>query len=164
MEVVKAPNPTKADTFYKMFLAGSIEMGAAENWQDKATDYFKDFPNLTIFNPRRDDWDSSWVQEITNPQFKEQVDWELDHLFRSNVIIFYFDPNTKSPITLLELGLILGRDMFHDADIYVCCPPGFWRRGNVEIVCERYGLEIFTDLNSVLTKIKDDIDLENLLG
>ncbi len=48
----------------------------------------------------------------------------------------YFDPNTKSPISLLELGLYAASDK-----LTVCCPEGFWRKGNVDIVCERYGVE-----------------------
>lgn len=71
--VIKAPNNINQRDIHKpsMFLAGSIEMGQAENWQDIMTKYFeKDF---NIFNPRRDNWDSSWVQSFDNPDFFQQV-------------------------------------------------------------------------------------------
>lgn len=128
----------------RLFLAGSIEMGTAEKWQDKVVASLKD-KNVVIFNPRRDDWDSSWVQSIDNPQFKEQVEWELDYLERANVVLFYFDPNTKSPITLLELGLV-----DKNKPVVVCCPKGFWRRGNVEIVCKKYDLIFCENLDEAL--------------
>lgn len=44
---------------WSVFLAGSIEMGAAEDWQDKLTKLLN-HPNIDyILNPRRDDWDST---------------------------------------------------------------------------------------------------------
>ena len=115
----------------KIFLAGSIEMGKAENWQEKIVNTFN--KSYLFFNPRRDDWDSSWEQKIENVQFNEQVTWELNALDSSDVIIMYFDPNTKSPISLLELGLYAA-----SGKLIVCCPEGFWRKGNVDIVCQRY--------------------------
>lgn len=91
---------------------------------------------MVVLNPRRDDWDSSWKQEKTDPQFSEQVNWELAAQEAVDVIVMYFDINTKSPITLLELGL------FTDTGkVIVCCPEGFYRKGNVDIVCERYNVE-----------------------
>lgn len=117
-----------------IFLAGSIEMGAAENWQDE---FMARYPNnMMFFNPRRYDWDSSW--DHNSPQFDEQVNWELDMLDQSDYIVMYFDPNTKSPISLLELGLYA-----NSGRLIVCCPDGFWRQGNVRIVCERYNIPLF---------------------
>lgn len=110
MKIVKAPNKHNELNGIKIFLAGSIEMGLAENWQDKITkeliecDQYTD-EELIIINPRRDDWNSSWIQSINNPQFTEQVNWELDSLEDSDIIVLWFDPNTKSPISLLEFGL-----------------------------------------------------------
>lgn len=137
MILVKAPHYIIEHKGHKvLFLAGSIEMGSAELWQDKVCELLKD-EKFLILNPRRDDWDSSWVQSKDNPQFRQQVEWELDGLAISDCIIFYFDKNTKSPITLLELGLCAwsrGRNCI------VVCPDGFWRKGNVDIVCERYNV------------------------
>ena len=93
-----------------VFLAGSIEMGKAEDWQTKVTKSLtKEFSNVYIFNPRRDDWDSSWKQEIGDKKFNEQVTWELSHIEESTVMLVYFDPKTQSPITLAELGVACGK-------------------------------------------------------
>lgn len=117
------------------FLAGSIEMGMATDWQTLVGNKFDSF-DIIIWNPRRLSWDSSWEQSIDNPIFKEQVDWELDALNRAEAIFFHFEPQTKSPITLMELGLFAqsGKCLVH-------CPKGFWRKGNVDIVCHRYNIQ-----------------------
>jgi hypothetical protein len=133
-----------------IFLGGSIEMGAAEDWQSKFTEAFADH-SITILNPRRDDWDSSWKQDITDPNFNNQVNWELNALIDADCIVFYFDPNTKSPISLLELGLFA-----RSGKLLVCCPEGFWRRGNVQIVCARWGIPLIETLDELigLAKLK----------
>ena len=105
-----------------IFLAGSIEMGAAEDWQSKVVNYFKDW-QLTFYNPRRESWDSSWKQEQKVDQFNQQVNWELNHLENCDTIFMYFDPSSKSPISLLELGLFAS-----SGKMIVCCPDGFWRK------------------------------------
>lgn len=135
-------NQIKAPSFVNrklktVFLAGSIEMGAAENWQDRVARLLED-TNWTVLNPRRDDWDNSWEQKISHPAFNEQVSWELQGLESSDMVIVYFDPNTKAPITLLEFGLLAGRST---PNMLVICPEGFYRKGNVDIVCERYRIK-----------------------
>lgn len=117
-----------------VFLAGSIEMGRAELWQDEVAATLRTEP-LTILNPRRDDWDASWEQSSANPQFVAQVTWELDAQERADLIAIYFAPETYAPITLLELGLFAA-----SGKLLVCCPPGYWRKGNVDLVCARYGI------------------------
>lgn len=131
----------------KIFLAGSIEMGKADNWQALVEEFFKDEPNVVLFNPRRDDWDSSWEQSINNAQFYTQVTWELDHLEKVDVIIMHFVPDTMSPISLLELGLYAD-----SGKLLVSCPDGFWRKGNVEIVCEQYGIVCYNSIEELLSE------------
>ena len=130
-----------------LFLAGSIEMGKAENWQLKVENYFEALDDYTILNPRRDDWDASWEQSIENPNFYQQVNWELTGLERADKILMYLSPNTQSPISLLELGLYA-----KSGKVLVCCPNGFWRKGNVEVVCERYHIPLFESLEELLDK------------
>jgi len=139
VKVLKAPDKGiyHMATTVSLFLAGSIDQGKAENWQERITRDLSDL-NITIFNPRRNDWDSTLIQDITNPVFKEQVNWELDAMIRADIILMYFDKDGPAPITLLELGLHAKSDK-----IIVCCPEGYWRRGNVQIMCERFGIPFF---------------------
>jgi hypothetical protein len=136
---------------YSVFLAGTIEMGASEDWQSKAIEILKDHCAI-IYNPRRDDWDSSWTQEIDDPNFNVQVNWELEHIERADLVLMYLDPTSKSPISLLELGLLAAMD---PKKVWVCCPEGFYRKGNVDIVCNRYGIKQYATLSVMLTAARE---------
>jgi hypothetical protein len=152
--IFKAPeNITVRDRdCVSVFLAGSIEMGKAENWQTKATEFFTTEKRscYNILNPRRDDWDSSWTQDFSNPQFYQQVSWELDALDKADLIMMYFDPSTKSPISLLELGLYAT-----SKKLVVICPDGFWRKGNVEVVCNKYDIPLYHSLEEYFEDGRD---------
>ncbi len=144
MEMIKAPNKIPENSKIKIFLAGSIEMGQATDWQTKVAEMLKD-EDVILLNPRRDAWDSTWEQNIDNPNFKEQVEWELNSQTLADYIIMYFDPNTKSPISLLETGLFA-----HDKKLLIVCPEGFWRKGNVDIVSEKYNIPQFETLEKLV--------------
>jgi hypothetical protein len=84
----KAPVPYPADRCFTVFLGGSIEMGAAGEWQAdvfarlaaaaRSTD-----PPIRCLDPRRESWDSSWEQKMENPQFREQVGYTVNPGWRS---------------------------------------------------------------------------------
>lgn len=154
-----------------IFLGGSIEMGTAINWQkifvdefrdgfilnrqwlkpDQEPTYSYDMERYVILNPRRDNWDSSLEQSIKNPTFFQQVTWELSYLEQAEHRVFYFAQDTISPISLLELG------KFHKAKhgyTYIYWDPEYKRAGNLEVFCNRYGLEVFTNFNDIISLIK----------
>lgn len=152
---IKPPHSYAAHMHMKsVFLGGSIEMGKAIDWQTQIAKALAS-SDILILNPRRDNWDSSWKQSIDTPQFREQVEWELDALDAADFVVFYFDPNTKSPITLMELGLHAAGN---PEKVIVCCPEGFWRKGNVDIVCRRYGVAqvdtVVALADAVLSRLK----------
>ncbi len=124
-----------------IFLAGSIEMGKAEDWQSDMTKFLNTL-EIGVFNPRRDDWDASWVQDYDNPQFNQQVNWELNALDKADRILMNFVPETISPISLLEFGLYAD-----SKKMAVVCPQGYWRKGNIEIVCAKYDIALFNNLD-----------------
>jgi len=147
--------PTRVDLSpgaRSVFLAGSIDMGQAEDWQSTVTRALGD-RDVVILNPRRDEWDASWEQDIAFAPFREQVEWELEGLERATVIAVYFAPTSKAPVTLLELGLFAKSDR-----VVVCCPEGYWRRGNVEIVCRRYEVQMAADLDALVREIRRRLD------
>ena len=96
----------------------------------------KDF-DICILNPRRDDYDAGQKQSIDNPYFKEQVTWELDGLDRADLIVMYLQPDTLSPISMMEIGIYINT-LDWNKQMVICCPDGFWRRGNIEILVDRY--------------------------
>jgi hypothetical protein len=139
-----------------VFLAGSVDMGYAENWQQPLTDTLVSDTDCYILNPRRDDWDSSWEQNKNNAQFYEQVTWELDGLERANVVALYFSEKSKAPISLLELGLHANND-YGDSKVIAYCHENFYRKGNVDVVCQRYGISMFEDVDAWVVGIKNKL-------
>lgn len=146
---IKAPNVVPRGKF-KIFLAGSIEMGKAEMWQDEVVKQLGSY-DVILLNPRRDDWDNSWVQDVNNPQFYEQVSWEIANLRDADIVLFYFAPGTQSPITLLEFGMLMG---LSNTPTVVCCPDGFWRKGNVDVVCKMAKIPVFDSWQDGVDYIK----------
>jgi Nucleoside 2-deoxyribosyltransferase like len=154
MEEIKPPESLRIDcTKKRIFLAGSIEMGNAVDWQAVVTNALTDLEVL-VCNPRRQEWDANWPQSIDFAPFREQVEWELEALERADLILFYFAPDTKAPITLLELGLHARRKAI------VCCPEGYWRKGNVDIVCRRYGITQVATLEELITRTRSEIEAQ----
>lgn len=139
-----------------VFLAGTIDMGNSIDWQQKFIDQTnteKALDHVIVFNPRRASWDHTWAQTIENVQFSEQVNWELDAMENAHVILLFLEGNSKSPISMMELGL------FADSGkLMVCCEEGFWRKGNIDIVCKRKGIDQYCTLNelsaAVIAKLK----------
>lgn len=155
--VIKAPQEYTQGEACDIFLGGSIDMGSAENWQERLTKDLSDYENIVILNPRRDDWDSSWKQDPTpGTQFYEQVSWELDQQENADVLVYYFAADSKSPITLLELGLF-GAD-----NVIVCCPKEFYRYGNIKMVCDRYEITMVETYEDMLKTIRDSLDEEGV--
>ena len=142
--VVKPPTPIPPKNTPHVFLAGSIEMDRAAPWQDHVGQALHDLA-VTLLNPRRDSWDETWTQRMTHPEFRSQVAWELDGLEGADLILLYFDPDTQAPISLLELGLFA-----RSRKILVGCPDGYWRKGNVEVVCARYEVPLFNTLDALI--------------
>lgn len=152
---VKPPHRLESDKKrFDIFVAGSIEMGKAEEWQKDFCDEIKKMrphPNVALFNPRRDDWDPTWNDDVNRVKLVEQIKWELEHLQNAKLIVFYFQPGTVSAISLLELGL------FKSYDVIVFCPRGFDKKTNVDIVCELFNVETADSMEDLLAKTKKRI-------
>jgi len=146
--LIKPPHRISDDgtmNVHTVFLAGTIDNGASRDWQQEAYNILNKLEKpVHVYNPRRDDWDPSLEPSASNKVFREQVEWELDYLEEVDTIFMHFEPGSKSPITLLELGMWLERDPYK---LIVSCPDGFWRKGNVDITCKRAGVLVFDDLD-----------------
>jgi len=145
-EAIENPN-----NWPSVFLAGSIDQNQAEDWQKQLIESLAGIP-CVVLNPRRKKWDSSWVQSIDNPQFKEQVEWELKGLENATVIAMCLTKDSKAPISLLELGLHAT-----DGKMLVFCPDGFYRKGNVDVVCARYGVPVFGDFDEFTAAVENNL-------
>jgi hypothetical protein len=123
-------------------------MGKAEDWQSKIIDAVDDY-NVIICNPRRKDWDENWDQSIENVKFVEQVEWELANLEHADKIIMVLTKDSIAPISLLEFGLFA-----RSGKLVIYCPEGFWRKGNIDIVCSRYNVPQVEKFEELITLIK----------
>jgi len=147
--VVYAPNRVDLSSKGKsIFLAGSIDRGQAVDWQTLITRKLSYMP-VTILNPHRPDWDSSWKEEISFKPFRDQVNWEQDMLEAADVIVLYFSKESKAPISLLELGLFA-----RTGKMIVACPPEYWKRGNVQIVCQRLNVELVDSIDELVKGVE----------
>lgn len=136
-----------------VFLGGSIEMGKAKDWQKDVQDSFRK-KKVTFFNPRRDDWDSSWSQTIEDDNFRGQVMWELDHLLKSDIVVFFIQGDTKSPISLMEIGLLSLAHQNKQMNMIICCEDGFFRRGNIEVVAYKFDIPLVATLDELKDELK----------
>jgi hypothetical protein len=129
-----------------LFLAGSTDV---ESWQDRVSEALKE-SDWVVLNPRREDWDDTWVESKDDARFGGQVEWELAaQEMEQTTILMYFDPLSKSPISLLELGLFA-----RTGRMIVVCPEGFWKKGNVDIICERYGVRQYGTLEEAVKELQ----------
>ena len=150
----KVVNP---ENLPSVFEAGAIDQGSATDWQKELTSALKDV-NCVVLNPRRNDWDASWKQEIENDQFREQVEWELDGMEKATLIAMCLTKDSKAPISLLELGLHAS-----EGRMIVCCPKEFYRKGNVDIVCKRYGVKVFEDFEEFKAEVVERMRMPNAI-
>ena len=152
-EVFTPPEMVPHTDKTKVFLAGTIDMGVSEDWQTKTIGIFAN-KSVVFLNPRRANWDTSWKQDIDSPKFRGQVEWELDQQDEADIILMFFAPESKSPITLLELGLAVQ----YPEKVIVACPEGYWRRGNVEIVCERYNIDFVDSYEDMIDAVRERLN------
>lgn len=147
--VITSPQPLPAEHRNpRIFLGGAIDMGNAPDWQAELAKALGDL-DVTLLNPRRPDWNPEWKPEASEPEFRRQVEWELAALEAADIIILYFAPGSKAPISLLEMGLHA-----RSGKLIVLAPPGYWRKGNVDITAARYGIEQVETMDALIAAIR----------
>lgn len=144
---IKAPKrvPTSIEK-PKIFLAGSIEQGKAIEWQKDVVQSLVPY-NVMVLNPRRTNWNASWKDGDKN--ITRQINWELSGINMSDAVFFYFDPNTLSPITLLEFGKCIAWDVKR----FIVCPKGYWRRQNVLVTAKWHHERIYDSLDQGIDEL-----------
>lgn len=71
----------------------------------------------------------------------------------------FFDPVSKAPISLLELGLYA-----KSGRMAVCCPEGYWRRGNVQVICQRFGVKLVGTMEELIREVVEMLGLKEGKG
>lgn len=138
------PTPITYSDKPSIFLGGSIEDGNAPNWQPEAAQIL-DKMGYDVYNPRREKWGTLEQKEL-----EFQINWELTGIETADIVLINLVSGTKSPISLLELGLCAGNPYMTP---YVVCQPDFYRYTNVKVVCDRFGLKLLSSLEEFYASI-----------
>lgn len=154
--IIYAPSEETPRGVKSVFLAGTTSKVDPGDWRETLSTSLSDLP-VTIYSPYRPDWDSSWREDIDFAPYREQVEWELDKLDKSDTVVIYFHPATQAPISLLELGLCARVP----EKALVVCPEGYWKRGNVQIVCEKYGVEMVDNVDALRDAIVERLSVRS---
>ena len=136
---------------YSLFLAGTIDNGYSNNWQDAICSKLDG--DILVCNPRREHWN-------TNASIKElqyQIAWEQQWLHISDLIVMVLLDDSKSPISLMELG-----EFCSSGKLIVFCTKKFYRYWNVKDLCLRKGIRMYETNDTdkiteiIMKRIKDD--------
>ena len=117
---------------HTLFLAGTIDNGYSNNWQDALCSELNG--NILVFNPRR----QHWSEDAPIEELKNQISWEQRLLHVSDLIVMVLLDNSKSPVSLMELG-----EFCNSGKIIVFCTPNFYRYWNVKDLCLRKGILMY---------------------
>ena len=141
-QIIYAPSDKIPQHAKSIFLAGSTNTGsqatdAATDWRKTVSESLADRP-ITIYNPYRADWDSSWREDIYFTPFREQLEWELDMQEKADLVVVHFEADAEAQLSLLEFGIWVRAP----GKTVVVCPDGFSKKGNVQVVCKRFDVEM----------------------
>lgn len=130
--------PEKNSLEKYVFLAGSMDNRYFGNWRIEAVKKLE--TKVNVFDPTNMDNDS-----LNDAEMKSHILWELDALAIADKILLNFLPDSKSPISLVELGLYVA-----SKKLIVVCPKAFYKSRYVYTLCEKYNTPIFEDVNKAL--------------
>lgn len=148
--ISKLPNKPNSKS---VFLAGTIDNGDSLNWQNKTIIELMNLGinDIEIYNPRREHWNPNPSKE----EMECQIKWEQEYLDKADFISMVLLDDSKSPISLLELGLYAKSNK-----LIVFCTPDFYRWDNVRLTCEKYNIQLVESThplviaNKIINKIK----------
>lgn len=130
--------PEKNSDKKYVFLAGSIDNSNFGNWRKETIKKLE--IKINLFDPTNMKHDSLNVAEM-----KSHIIWELDALAITDKILLNFLPDSKSPISLVELGLYVA-----SKKLIVVCPKEFYKSRYVYTLCEKYNTPIYDTINKAL--------------
>lgn len=133
--IITSPSEKKiSNNKLKIFLGGTIDSGKSEDWQKKICKKYANDKQIIVFNPRRAEWPS----DSDHNEVIRQIKWEHKRMDESDYIVMNILPDSKSPISLMEIGMYC-----HSNKLLVFCTDKFYRYDNVKVVCEKYKIKLF---------------------
>ena len=110
------------------------------------------YPSVTVYNPFQPKWDKTWKEDLTAARFRTQVEWELERQDKATVVAVYFHAGCDAPISLLELGLCA-----RSGKAVVGCDEGYYKRGNVQAVCQRYRVPLTDSVDGLAALVAEKL-------
>lgn len=153
--VICAPSREHRPLRKSIFLAGTTSSTGQRDWRQTLVQSLSELP-VDVYNPARQDWDSTWREDFSDSRWAEQVEWELEMQDAADLVVVFFHGVTAAPISLLELGLCV-----RSGKAIVCAMDGYSKRGNVEAVCRRYGTTFVTTEAELATAVVSRLRTES---
>lgn len=136
--------PLKEERKKYYFLAGSMDFNESNSWRQKIMQEMKHL--VHFLDPTRIEHN-----DFSDSQMKEHIEWELDALNISDKIILNFKEDSKSPISLLELGMYV-----KSSKLVVVCPSKFYQRRYINVLCNKYNTPFFDSFDEAIEYLKKE--------
>ncbi|TYA78616.1 nucleoside 2-deoxyribosyltransferase domain-containing protein [Seonamhaeicola marinus] len=133
-------NQIKAKETHKdyVFLAGSIDLNLDGNWREQVINLIGD--KVHFIDPTISGHDA-----MNDLQMESHINWELDMLDLADKVFLNFLEESKSPISLVELGMYT-----RTSKLIVVCPNAFYKSRYIKTLCKKYKIPLFTTLDAAV--------------
>ena len=146
MREIKAPESyMRHPTRRSLFLAGGLTN--CPDWRKEVVEALADY-EVDLLNPRRDNFD------VTNPIMEqEQIEWEHLNILQADAHVFWFCEETVCPITLFELGKVVG--LFPDKPLFVGTHASYKRKRDIgfQMLLMRPEVDVVHFMDRILTQL-----------
>lgn len=131
-QVIRAPARPQQTHRLSIFLGGTASDTGEPDWREALNKGLAD-QAVTIFDPKRDDWDATWREDFSDTRWADQIQWELDMQDTADIIVVLFHGVTAAPVSLAEMGMAS-----RTGKLIACALDGYCKKGYVEAVCRKF--------------------------
>jgi len=148
--------PAITNDSVKVYLAGTMDFGAAENdWQNiwvdglsKLSDPIKGLlliknVNWIVFNPKVPP-QQNLAPTLDNQEFVQTMQWRMTMMDMADVVFLNIMNKSTSPIPILEFGSLLT-----SGKLIVRCGEQHQIYSQIRLYCEKYNVPLLTGKTSV---------------
>ena len=131
-----------------IFLGGS--MTETNDWREHFIEGFKSY-DVSFLSPYRKNQPNITDEnlDLNDPAIIEHIKWVNNAIDDAWMVFLYFDPSTKSPLSLLDFA-----DLCKNKKAIVCCPKDFWKSTIIKTVCIEFNVQFFEDLENYIEYLK----------
>ncbi len=134
--------PPQANSKKLVFLAGSMCIDKEDNWRKNVIkNYANDFDFIDPTNENHN--------LLNDSLMKKHINWELEGLELSDIIFMNLLPESKSPISMVELGLYARSNK-----LIICCPENFYQYRYINALAKKYNVTLFSELDKGIQYLK----------